>query len=100
MRGHEAGIESVRTAVRACGEIGAGALTLYAFSVENWQRPRKEVAALMMMLRRFLRDEMPELTENNVRLVASGRLDDLSPEVRDELARTMDATAGSTPASC
>ena len=96
VRGHEAGIESVRTAVRACGEIGAGALTLYAFSVENWQRPRKEVAALMIMLRRFLRDEVPELTENNVRLVASGRLEDLSPEVRDELARTMDATAAHT----
>jgi undecaprenyl diphosphate synthase len=92
VRGHEAGIESVRTAVRACGEIGAGALTLYAFSVENWQRPRKEIAALMAMLKRFLRDEVPELTGNNVRLVASGRLGDLPADVRDELARSIAAT--------
>jgi undecaprenyl diphosphate synthase len=93
IRGHEAGIESVRTVVRASGELHMGALTLYAFSVENWQRPKREISALMTLLKRFLRDEIPELNENNVRLEASGRLEDLPGDVRDELARTMEATA-------
>ena len=96
VRGHEAGIDSVRTAVRACGELGVSALTLYAFSVENWQRPGAEVTALMRMLRRFLRDEVGELNDNNVRLCASGRLEDLAPEVRAELDRSMTATSGNT----
>ncbi|MGB9692956.1 MAG: isoprenyl transferase [Candidatus Sumerlaeaceae bacterium] len=93
IRGHEAGIESVRVTVRACGELGVRALTLYAFSVENWKRPKREIDALMNLLKRFLRDEIPELNENNVRLVASGRLSDLSQDVRAELERTMAATA-------
>lgn len=96
IRGHEAGIESVRVAVRACGELGMRALTLYAFSVENWKRPKREIDALMGLLRRFLREEIPELMENNVRLVASGRLEDLSPEVRAELDRTMAETHANT----
>jgi len=93
IRGHEAGIESVREIVRTCGELGISALTLYAFSVENWQRPRHEVSALMALLKRFLRAEVGELTENNVRLVASGRLADLPEDVQTELASTMAATA-------
>jgi len=96
IRGHEAGIDSVRTAVRACGELGVRALTLYAFSVENWKRPRREIDALMGLLKRFLRDEIPELNENNVRLVASGRLEDLGHDVQQELARTMETTARNT----
>ncbi len=96
IRGHEVGIESVRVAVRACGELGVRALTLYAFSVENWKRPKREIDALMGLLRRFLRDEIPELMENNVRLVASGRLGDLSADVRAELARTMTETQANT----
>jgi undecaprenyl diphosphate synthase len=96
VRGHEAGIESVRTTVRACGELGIRALTLYAFSVENWKRPRSEISALMTLLKRFLRDEIPELNENNVRLVASGRLSDLGEDVLTELERTIAATAQNT----
>ncbi len=96
IRGHEAGIDSVRAAVRACGELHLNALTLYAFSVENWHRPKRETSALMMLLRRFLRNEIPELMENNVRLVASGQTEDLPPEVLAELARTMAATADNT----
>ncbi len=96
IRGHEAGIESVRVAVRACGELGVKALTLYAFSVENWKRPKREVDALMGLLKRFLRDEIPELNENNVRLVVSGRVNDLSEDVRAELSRTMEATSPNT----
>jgi undecaprenyl diphosphate synthase len=96
IRGHEAGIESVREIVRTCGELGISVLTLYAFSVENWQRPRHEVSALMGLLKRFLRAEVGELTENNVRLVASGRLTDLPEDVQTELASTMAATAGHT----
>lgn len=96
IRGHEAGIDSVRCAVRACGELYLHALTLYAFSVENWQRPRHETGALMMLLRRFLREEIPELMENNVRLVTSGRTEDLPADVQAELQRTMEATAGNS----
>jgi undecaprenyl diphosphate synthase len=96
IRGHEAGIESVRTAVRACGELGLRALTLYAFSVENWKRPKREIDALMSLLKRFLREEIDELNQNNVRLVASGRLQDLGADVLAELQRTMQATERNT----
>lgn len=92
IRGHEAGIESVRSAVRTCGELGCSALTLYAFSVENWQRPKSEIFALMSLLKRFLRNELEELQENSVRLVASGRLEDLPPDVHEELDRITSAT--------
>jgi undecaprenyl diphosphate synthase len=96
IRGHEAGIDSVRICVRACGELRIHALTLYAFSVENWQRPKREVAALMKLLERFLSDEIPELNENNVRLVASGRLEDLPDSARAAIDRTIEATAANT----
>ena len=96
VRGHEAGIESVRTAVRTCGELDVAVLTLYAFSVENWQRPGPEVSALMHMLKKFLLNEIDELNTNNVRLQASGRLEDLSPDVRAQLKKSMAATAGNT----
>jgi len=96
IRGHEAGIDSVRTAVRACGELHLHALTLYAFSVENWQRPKHEIAALMTLLERFLKQELPTLHENNVRLVTSGRTEDLPANVQRTLAETMESTRGNT----
>lgn len=96
IRGHEAGIESVRTAVRACGELHLHALTLYAFSVENWQRPKREVDALMGLLERFLQKEIPELNSNRVRLVASGRLDDLPGGARSAFEHASQATAANT----
>src|SRR5690606_33995371 len=64
IRGHEAGSESVREMVRACGELGIKVLTLYAFSVENWRRPQAEVSALMSLLQRFLLQELDEIKRN------------------------------------
>jgi undecaprenyl diphosphate synthase len=96
IRGHEAGITSVRTAVRACGELHLKALTLYAFSVENWQRPKHEIAALMGLLSHFLVAEIDELNDNNVRLVTSGRTQDLPVDVQQTLEKTIDATSANT----
>lgn len=92
IEGHRAGIGVVRDIVRACGEWGISYLTLYSFSMENWRRPAMEVRALMQLLKRFLRSELPELMSNAVRLNAIGRLDDLPSDVRGELIRTMDLT--------
>ncbi len=76
--GHEAGVKAVREVVRAAAEIGIKYLTLYTFSVENWKRPREEVAALMRLLTRTTRREVDELNRNNVRLITTGRIDGLS----------------------
>ena len=92
-KGHEAGAESVRAVVRACREARVRYLTLYAFSVENWSRPREEVSGLMSLLVRFLTREEPVLHEKKIRLRIMGRLEDLPPEVREGLARAMAATA-------
>jgi undecaprenyl diphosphate synthase len=96
IEGHRRGIESVRAVVRTAGELGIEYLTLYAFSKENWKRPRAEIAALMQLLGRFLRDEIGELHENNVRLRAIGVLEDLPPRVLAQLRETERATAGNT----
>ena len=90
--GHRAGIESVRDVVRACSQIGIGYLTLYTFSRENWRRPRSEVSALMRMLRELLRKEIEELDENDVRVTAIGRINDLPDSVRSELKKARDRT--------
>jgi undecaprenyl diphosphate synthase len=71
--GHRAGIDRVREIVRAAGKIGVKVLTLYAFSAENWSRPKMEIRALMGYLDRFLNKELAELNKNNVRLVFLGR---------------------------
>lgn len=94
--GHQAGIESVREIVRACGEVGIDALTLYVFSVENWERPREEVRGLMGMLRELLRKEVRELDKNNVRLMSIGRRDLLPKVVQEELARAIKALEKNT----
>ena len=91
--GHQAGIDSVREVVEECARIGVRSLTLYAFSLENWGRPKTEVRVLMRLLRRFLVEERPRLLENRVRLVAMGRIEDLPADVRKELARTESLTA-------
>jgi undecaprenyl diphosphate synthase len=96
VQGHRAGAESVREVVKVAGEFGVKFLTLYAFSVENWKRPKSEVETLMKLLERFLRDEQPELMKNNVRLQAIGRLKDLPKSVQEQLHRSMDATRGNT----
>ena len=94
LKGHEAGAESVIAAVRACRELGIQYLTLYAFSVENWVRPKTEVAGLMRLLRTFLRRKERDLHENQVRLRVIGRMGDLPPDVRKELLRIMEDTRG------
>ena len=88
--GHKAGVDSVREAVRTCGELGVSALTLYAFSTENWLRPAVEVKELMRLLSWVLKREVDELDRNRVRLMASGRLDGLPESVRGELRRAID----------
>ncbi len=92
IKGHEKGSETVRTVVRTCRQIGIRYLTLYAFSTENWQRPKSEVEALMELLRRFLRSEQSEMLQNNIRLRAIGQLDHLPSKVRKALQESMTAT--------
>ena len=88
LMGHRAGRESVREAVRGCAALGVDVLTLYTFSIENWQRPAREVSALMTILRQTLRAERKELRANNVRLHVIGRPADLPAPVREEIAET------------
>jgi undecaprenyl diphosphate synthase len=88
--GHRAGIKAVREAVKGCGALGVGYLTLYTFSTENWSRPKTEVRALMGFLRGTLRREREELDRNNVRLSAIGRIRDLPGQVREELSRSIE----------
>jgi undecaprenyl diphosphate synthase len=92
--GHQAGVGPVRATVETCAQLGVKVLTLYAFSVENWKRPRTEVETLWRLLRYYLRQELPELQRNGVRLRAIGRLEALPPQVRTELESVAEATAG------
>ncbi len=91
--GHQSGIESVREATRTCATLRLQALTLYSFSKENWNRPKREVAALMKLLERFLVEERPELMENGVKLETIGRDADLPASVQRALAETKRLTA-------
>jgi undecaprenyl diphosphate synthase len=94
IKGHEKGADSVRACVEACGDLRIEFLTLYAFSAENWQRPKTEVFALMRLLERFLEEKTPELLEKNVRLQAIGRLTDLPNSCQDRLHKSIESTAG------
>ena len=94
IKGHEQGAEAVRKCVEACGELKIEFLTLYAFSAENWQRPKTEVLALMHLLERFLKEKTPELLEKNVRLQAIGRLTDLPNACQRQLHKSIERTAG------
>lgn len=94
LRGHREGAESVRAVVRACRDAGVKYLTLYAFSVENWVRPKSEIRGLMTLLRTFLRQQEQELHKQRVRLRMIGRLVDLPEDIQKELQRVMKATAG------
>jgi undecaprenyl diphosphate synthase len=91
--GHRAGVGPVRSTVETCARLGIEVLTLYAFSVENWKRPRAEVEMLWRLLRFYLKKELPDLQRNGIRLQAIGRLDALPAQVRDELDAVVDATA-------
>ncbi len=92
--GHRAGIEPVRVAVETCARLGLEALTLYAFSTENWKRPRAEVDTLWRLLRLYLRRELPEIIGNDIQFRCLGRMDELPAPVRQELEAAMDSTAG------
>jgi len=96
IRGHEKGADTVRRIVRTCREIGIDILTLYAFSTENWQRPKTEVAALMDLLKRFLKSELNEMRDNNIRLNAIGQIHRLPQGVRTVLERNMALTDSNT----
>ena len=91
IEGHRAGAESVRQIVRACGELGIDYLTVYAFSIENWNRPKAEVSALMHLLEFYLKQEIPELNKNNVRLAAIGRIHELPQSGQQQLQKSIEA---------
>ena len=90
--GHRAGVEAVRAAVDTGARLGLRALTLYAFSTENWKRPRLEVDALMRMLKRYLRLELDEIDRQNIRFQAIGRTDALAESVRREIQKASERT--------
>jgi undecaprenyl diphosphate synthase len=91
IEGHRAGAESVREIVRVSGQLGIEYLTLYAFSSENWSRPKIEVTALMRLLEFYLQKEIAELDKNNVRLAAIGRLHELPASARQRLDKAITA---------
>jgi undecaprenyl diphosphate synthase len=93
VEGHRAGIDAVRDTVETAARLGISVLTLYAFSMENWKRPAAEISTLMMLLKRYLRSELKTLLTNNIKFNVIGRMDDLSPDIRDELRAAMDRTA-------
>lgn len=93
IEGHIKGIDAVRAVVTTCRELEIGFLTLYAFSMENWKRPGREVSALMGLLKKFLRKELDEMLENNIRLRAIGDVDSLPRSAHETLIETMEKTA-------
>ena len=94
--GHRAGVESVRKMLKACSELGVRFLTLYTFSTENWQRPKREVSALMDLLAKLLVNEEPNLQKENIRVRAIGRIPDLPKKAQENLAWLIDRTAKNT----
>ena len=94
VEGHRAGIHAVRDTVETAARLGLEVLTLYAFSIENWKRPETEVSVLMGLLKHYLRSELDTLLKNNIRFRVVGRARELAPEIREELARAEERTAG------
>src|SRR6476659_1388681 len=94
--GHFHGVESVRNIVEGCAELGIEYLTLYAFSTENWDRPKDEVSGLMELLVETIRQEVPTLNKNNIRLHVIGDLDLLPVAARKELEEAINETAHNT----
>jgi undecaprenyl diphosphate synthase len=94
--GHRAGVNSAREVIETCAKLKIPALTLYAFSLENWRRPKAEIDFLMRLLREYLRKELPVIHKNNIRLLIIGRPDELPAEVRVDVQRAMALTAKNT----
>jgi undecaprenyl diphosphate synthase len=94
--GHRKGTETARSTIETCARLKIDALTLYAFSVENWRRPKTEIDFLMQLLREYLRQEMPLLQKNNIRMRFLGRADELPPAVQRDTREAMEVTAKNT----
>ncbi len=92
--GHRSGTKSARTTIETCARLKIEALTLYAFSVENWRRPKTETDFLMQLLREYLRREMPLIQKNDIRMQFLGRTDDLPMAVQEDVRDAMQRTAG------
>ena len=92
--GHRTGTQSARTTIETCARLKIEALTLYAFSVENWRRPKTEIDFLMQLLREYLRKEMPLIQKNNIRMRFLGRVDELPAGVQNDVRDAMEKTAG------
>ncbi len=96
VEGHRAGLASVRDVVETSARLGIDVLTLYAFSVENWKRPRAEVNTLMLLLKRYIRLELSTLLRNNIRFQVVGRPEALAPDIQNELDIAIRKTAGNS----
>ena len=94
--GHRAGVRSAREVIETCARLKISALTLYAFSLENWRRPKTEIDFLMRLLREYLRKELPVIHRNNIRLLVIGRPEQLPAEVQRDVERAMRQTAENT----
>lgn len=94
--GHRRGADSVQEIVESCGQLGVKYLTLFAFSTENWKRPKSEVDSLMKMLERFLKQKTSEMMKQNVRLQAIGRLHDLPESCQNQLHKSIEKTSQNT----
>ena len=94
--GHRRGTQSARTTIETCARLHIEALTLYAFSVENWRRPKTEIEFLMQLLREYLRREMPLIQRNNIRMRFLGRPDELPEGVQKDTREAVEATARNT----
>jgi undecaprenyl diphosphate synthase len=94
--GHAAGVEALGRVVEAAPDLGIGTLTVYAFSVDNWQRPKVEVTALMGLLRRYIENETKRLAEGGARITVIGRRDRLPGDIATAIASAEQATAGGT----
>jgi len=92
--GHRSGTQSARTTIETCARLKIETLTLYAFSVENWRRPKTEIDFLMALLREYLRKEMPLIQKNNIRMRFLGRMDELPAGVQNDVRDAMEKTAG------
>ncbi len=94
--GHQAGVKAVKRIVRVASEIGIKYLTLYTFSTENWKRPKEEVSAIMKLLEQTTRREIDELDKSNVKLITTGRIEELSPKRRNILEKATQKTKDNT----
>ncbi len=96
LQGHRAGAESVRVIIETCARLGIKALTLYAFSTENWRRPKEEISGLMEMLRFYIEKELDNVHKNNIRFQAIGRITGLAKDIQERIAKAERKTANNT----